>query len=166
MNNINKVIFDGRISRAPELKYLQTGTAITNFSVAVSGRKNQNGKDEVAFVEVTAWGKTAEYVNSYFNKGSGIVVCGRLTQDSWQDRESGKKQSRLKVTAEEIHFPCGSPRQQSESDPQSDQTAQSRPAQYSAPQQNQCQRQEHRYPREDAVQYPSDPSSGEELPPF
>lgn len=54
MSNINKVIFDGRISRAPELKYLQTGTAIANFSVAVSGRKNQNGKDEVAFVEVTA----------------------------------------------------------------------------------------------------------------
>lgn len=83
MSNINKVIFDGRISRAPELKYLQTGTAIANFSVAVSGRKNQNGKDEVAFVEVTAWGKTAEYVNSYFNKGSGIVVCGRLNY--WRD---------------------------------------------------------------------------------
>ena len=47
MSNINKVIFDGRISRAPELKYLQTGTAIANFSVAVSGRKNQNGAGKV-----------------------------------------------------------------------------------------------------------------------
>jgi single-strand DNA-binding protein len=106
MIELNKVLLAGRLTRDPELKYLPSGTAVCELRVA-SGRtyydKNANErKEETLFINVTAWGKSAEFVNQYFTKGKAIFIEGRLKQDQWE--RDGQKHERISVVADRVQF--------------------------------------------------------------
>lgn len=108
MPNFNKVIIAGHLTRDPEVKYLSSGSAICNFSVAVSeewkDKTSGEMKKSTAFIDCDAWGKTAEIIGEHFCKGKPILVEGRLKQENWDDKETGKKRSKLKVTVDSFQF--------------------------------------------------------------
>ena len=99
--SINQVILLGRLTRDPEQRTTSTGKVIANFSVAV----DRGGQEDAAdFFNVTAWEKLGELVMQYLSKGRRVLVQGRLRQDSWDDKETGKKQSRIEVVATDVTF--------------------------------------------------------------
>lgn len=99
--SINQVILMGRLTRDPEQRTTTTGKTIANFSIAV----DRGGQDDVAdFFDVTAWEKLGDLVMQYLSKGRRVLVQGRLRQDSWDDKETGKKRSRVEVTATDVTF--------------------------------------------------------------
>ena len=107
MASFNKVILVGNLTRDPELRYTPKGTAIAKIGIAVnrvwtaeSGEK----KEEVTFVDVDVFGRTAENVGQYMRKGRPILVEGRLRLDQWDDKQTGQKRSRLGVVAETVQF--------------------------------------------------------------
>ncbi len=107
MANLNKVFLMGNVTRDPELRYIQSGTAVLTLGLAVNRRtKTAEGtwKDEAAFIDVTVWGKQAENCAEYLAKGRPVFVEGRLHMDQWQDKKTGEKRSRLTVTAENVQF--------------------------------------------------------------
>ena len=99
--SINQVILMGRLTRDPEQRTTTTGKTIANFSIAVD-RAGQD--DQADFFDVTAWEKTGELVMQYLAKGRRVLVQGRLRQDSWDDKETGKKRSRVEVVANDVTF--------------------------------------------------------------
>lgn len=98
---INQVILMGRLTRDPETRTTPSGKSVTSFSLAVD-RVGQD--DQADFFDVTAWEKTGELVQQYLTKGRRCLVQGRLRQDSWDDKETGKKRSRVEVTATDVTF--------------------------------------------------------------
>ncbi|MFH1220555.1 MAG: single-stranded DNA-binding protein [Candidatus Eisenbacteria bacterium] len=103
---LNKVLLSGRLTRDPELRYTPNGASVSSFSLAVNrGYKGQDGqwKQQVAFVNVAAWGKLAVLTNEYLKKGSAAFVEGRLSSRSWQT-EDGQKRSAIEVVADRIQF--------------------------------------------------------------
>jgi single-strand DNA-binding protein len=99
--SINQVFLMGRLTRDPEQRTTPTGKTIASFSIAV----DRGGQDDTAdFFNITAWEKLAELVIQYLSKGRRVLVQGRLRQDSWEDKESGKKQSRVEVVATDVTF--------------------------------------------------------------
>ena len=105
MPSFNRVILIGNLTRDPELRYIPSGTAVAEIGLAVNERrKGPNGEriEEVNFIDITCWGRTAEIVCEYFTKGSPILIEGRLKQDRWE--KDGQKHSKLKVTADKIEF--------------------------------------------------------------
>ena len=99
--SINQVILMGRLTRDPEMRTTTTGKTIASFSIAVD-RAGQD--DQADFFDVTAWEKLGELVNQYLSKGRRCLVQGRLRQDSWDDKETGKKRSRVEVVATDVTF--------------------------------------------------------------
>jgi single-strand DNA-binding protein len=107
MASVNKVILMGNLTRDPELRYTPKGTAVADLGIAVNRRVsdgNGNWTDETTFVDVTVWGSTAENVQKYLSKGRGVFVEGRLQLDSWDDKQSGQKRTKLKVVGENVQF--------------------------------------------------------------
>jgi len=108
MPSFNKVFIMGNLTRDPELRHTAPGTAVCNFSIAISRKyKTRDGeaKEEVVFVNnITAWARLAEICGEYLQKGSPVFVAGRLYVNSYEDKESGKKISQLRVTAETIQM--------------------------------------------------------------
>lgn len=105
MASFNRTILLGNLTRDPEVRYIPSGAAVCEISIAVNEKwkdKEGNQKESVAFIDCTAWGRTAEVIGQYLSKGSSILVEGKLTQDTWQDKESGKTRSKLKVTVEKM----------------------------------------------------------------
>ena len=99
--SVNQVILMGRLTRDPEQRTTTTGKIIVSFSVAV----DRGGQDDTAdFFNVNAWEKLGELVMQYLSKGRRVLVQGRLRQDRWDDKETGKKQSRIEVTATDVTF--------------------------------------------------------------
>ena len=108
MVSINKAMLAGHLTRAPELRNVGE-KSVANFSLALNHRyKGADGqtREDVTFVDVEAWGKTAELVAQYLEKGSACFIEGRLKLESWEDKE-GKKRSRLKVVADNVQFLSG-----------------------------------------------------------
>ncbi len=107
MASYNKVILMGNLTRDPEMRYIPSGTAVTNFGLAMNERytDRQTGeqKESPCFVEITAWGRQAEIVNEYLTKGSPVFLEGALKFDSWE-AEDGSKRNRLSVTAFRIQL--------------------------------------------------------------
>lgn len=99
--SINQVILMGRLTRDPEVRTTTTGKTITSFSIAVD-RGGQ--EDQADFFDVTAWEKLGELVSQYLSKGRRCLVQGRLRQDSWDDKETGKKRSKVEVVATDVTF--------------------------------------------------------------
>lgn len=105
MASFNRVILMGNITRDIELRYIQSGTAVTDVTLAVNDRrKNQSGEwvEETTFVDVTLWGRTAEVAGEYLSKGSPILVEGRLKLDQWET--DGQKRSKLRVVGERMQM--------------------------------------------------------------
>lgn len=99
--SINQVILMGRLTRDPEQRTTTTGKTIASFSIAV----DRGGQEDAAdFFNVTAWEKLGELVIQYLAKGRRVLVQGRLRQDTWDDKETGKKQSRIEVVATDVTF--------------------------------------------------------------
>ncbi len=107
MASFNKVILAGNLTRDPELRYTPKGTAIASFTLAVNRKwKSETGelKEEVSFIDVEAWDKRAETIAQYLKKGRPFLVEGRLRQDTWEDKNTHQKQSKLRVVLEGFSF--------------------------------------------------------------
>jgi single-strand DNA-binding protein len=106
MASLNKVMIIGNLTRDPELRYTPKGQAVTDIALAVNRRYVVDGekREEVTYVDVTFWGKGAEIIAQYMKKGNPMYVEGRLRLDSWDDKTTGQKRSRLTVTGEEFQF--------------------------------------------------------------
>jgi single-strand DNA-binding protein len=101
---MNKVILMGRLVREPELRYSNTSNlAVVKFSLAVDRRFKREGQPDADFINCTAFGKTAEFINNYFTKGMRVAITGRLQVSSWEE-EPGKKRYSTDVVVEEAYF--------------------------------------------------------------
>ena len=110
MASYNKVILMGNLTRDPELKYLPSGMAVANLGLAVNrvwtDRESGEKKEEVSFIDLEAWGRTAETMNEYLQKGRPAFVEGRLRQQRWET-DDGQSRSRLVVVVERFQFVGG-----------------------------------------------------------
>jgi single-strand DNA-binding protein len=107
MASFNKVIIAGNLTRDPELRVTPKGTSICQFGLAINRKfKDEAGqqRDETTFVDVEAWGKQADLVSKYLTKGKQALVEGRLKLDSWEDKQTQQKRSKLKVVVENVQF--------------------------------------------------------------
>src|SRR4029453_3966886 len=107
MANLNKVLVMGNLTRDPEVRYTPKGTAVTELGIAVNRiytGENGEKREEVTFVDVTVWGRTAENVGEYLRKGRPPFIRGRLRVVSWEDKQSGQKRNKLKVVADNVQF--------------------------------------------------------------
>ena len=107
MANVNKVILIGNVTRDPEVKFTSKGSAVTDIGLAInrnytldSGEK----REETTFVDVELWGRLAEIAGEYAKKGRPIYIEGRLRMDTWEDKASGQKRSRMKVVGENLQL--------------------------------------------------------------
>jgi len=96
---MNVVAIVGRLVRDPDLRSTSSGTPVANVSIAVN-----RSKDEVIFVDVTIWDKQAEAFCKFHHKGDLAAINGRLTMDEWDDKQTGARRTKLKVTCESWSF--------------------------------------------------------------
>lgn len=107
MASLNKVMLIGNLTRDPELRVTPKGTAICQFGIAVNRQyKDESGatRDDTTFVDIEAWGKTGENIAKYMVKGRPIFIEGRLKLDTWDDKTTGEKRSKMKVVCEMGQF--------------------------------------------------------------
>ena len=107
MRGFSKAIITGNLTRDPELRTTPNGASVCSFSVAVNRvYRDASGeqKEDVSFIDCSAWGKLCEMINQYAKKGSGVLVSGRLDQRSWEDKTDGKKRSRVEIVVEDFNF--------------------------------------------------------------
>jgi single-strand DNA-binding protein len=107
MPALNKVILMGNLTRDPELRYTPQGTAVCSFGLAVNrsyATASGEAREETCFVDIDVWGRQAQSCSSYLRQGAPALVDGRLRLDQWDDRETGKRRSRLRVQAERVQF--------------------------------------------------------------
>ena len=110
---INRVLIAGNLTRDPQVRFLANEQAVANFGLAINRRfKGSDGqmKEEVTFVDVECWGRTAELAGQYLTKGRACFVEGRLKLDSWDDKD-GQKRQKLKVVADSVQFLDGGNRE-------------------------------------------------------
>ena len=101
---LNRCIIMGRLTRDPELRHTQAGKAVTSVTLAVDRDfKGQNGEKETDFIDIVAWGNTAEFLCNYFSKGRMAVAEGRLQIRDWTDKDGGKRRS-AEIVAERVYF--------------------------------------------------------------
>ena len=128
MASYNRVVLIGNLTQDPELRYIPSGTAVSDIRMAVNDRVKRNDQwvDEATFVDVTLWARTAEVANEYLSKGSQILIEGRLKLDSWE--KDGQKRSKLRVVADRMVMlggrAGGSPRSGGQSDTHHDESEQ------------------------------------------
>ncbi len=144
--NFNQITLGGRLSRDPQMKYLPSQTAIAEFGIAINRKwKTQSGEDreEVTFIDCTAYGKTAEVINQHLKKGDSIFVVGRVKFDQWEAKDGTGKRSKHSVAVETFQFvgsrQNGQQGGQNDSGQQERRQPDSRPPQRSAPPQNRSQ---------------------------
>ncbi len=108
MASFNKVILVGNLTRDPEVKYTSGGTAVTEIGLAVNrywfDKQSNEKREETTFVDVTLWGRQAELAGEYLSKGRPVLIEGRLQLDTWEDKTSGQKRSKLRVVGETMQF--------------------------------------------------------------
>jgi single-strand DNA-binding protein len=107
MANLNKVMLIGNVTRDPEIKYTPKGSAVTDLGIAVNRVFTPEGgerREETTYVDVTLWGRQAEIAGEYCKKGRSIYIEGRLQLDSWEDKTSGQKRSKLRVVGENFQL--------------------------------------------------------------
>jgi single-strand DNA-binding protein len=103
MANLNRVLLIGNLTRDPEIRYTPQGVAVADISLAINRfTTNSEGekKEEVTFVDVTLWNRVAEIAKDYLKKGKPVFIEGRLRLDTWDDKQTGQKRSRLRVVAD------------------------------------------------------------------
>lgn len=107
MRGFSKAIITGNLTRDPELRTTPNGASVCGFSVAVNRvYKDANGeqREDVSYIDCSAWGKLGEMIAQYAKKGSGVLVSGRLDQRSWEDKNGGGKRSRVEIVVEDFNF--------------------------------------------------------------
>lgn len=107
MASLNKVMLIGNVTRDPEIKYTPKGSAVADLGLAINRTyTNQGGEkvEEVTYVDVELWGRLAEIAGEYAKKGRPVFIEGRLRIDSWEDKQSGQKRSKLKVVGEGLQL--------------------------------------------------------------
>lgn len=106
MADLNEVRLIGRLTRDPELRSTPSGQMVCSFGLATGRRYKQNNemKEETTFVDITLWGRQAETTAQYMKKGSLCYIGGRLKMDTWQDKQTGQKRSRMQVVGENVQF--------------------------------------------------------------
>ena len=105
MPDLNKVFIAGNLTRDPELQYLQSGTGLCKFGLAVNRRyrtKEGEQREETFFINVTVWGKSAEYCGENLKKGKPVLVEGRLQGSEWEDKKTGQKRTSLDIVADRV----------------------------------------------------------------
>jgi single-strand DNA-binding protein len=106
MASFNRVILLGNLTRDPQVRYTPGGTAVSEIGLAVNrtwfDQKTNSKREEVTFVDVTLWGRQAEVAGEYLSKGRQVLIEGRLQLDTWDDKESGQKRSKLRVVCENM----------------------------------------------------------------
>ncbi len=111
MSSFNKVILLGNLTRDPQVRYTPGGTAVAEIGLAVNrtwfDQKSNSRRDETTFVDVTLWGRQAEVAGEYLAKGRQVLIEGRLQLDTWEDKESGQKRSKLRVVSENMKMVGG-----------------------------------------------------------
>lgn len=111
MASYNKVMLIGNLTRDPEVRYTPKGSAVCDIGLAVNRvYSSESGEkvEEVTFVDVVLWAKLAELAGKYLHKGRPVFIEGRLQMDSWEDKQTGQKRTRLRVVGEQMQF-LGSP---------------------------------------------------------
>lgn len=105
MTEFNRVFLFGNLTRKPELRYSQGGTAVTTFSIAISHRRRneERSKDDVSFIDIVVYGKQAESCAEFLDKGRSVLVEGRLQQRRWETSD-GQKKSKIEVISNLVHF--------------------------------------------------------------
>lgn len=114
MRGFSKAIITGNLTRDPELRSTPNGASVCSFSVAVNRvYRDASGeqKEDVSFIDCSAWGKLAEMINQYAKKGTGVLVSGRLDQRSWEDKNTGQKRSHVEIVVEDFNFTSNGPRE-------------------------------------------------------
>ena len=99
LNSVNLV---GNLTRDPEANTLQSGDCVVNFGMAVNRKTNQG--DEVMYIDITVFGKTAENCSQYLSKGSQVAILGRLKLEQWQDKQTGQNRSKHVIVANQVSF--------------------------------------------------------------
>ncbi len=113
MRGFSKAIITGNLTRDPELRNTQSGASVCSFSVAVNRvYRDTSGdqKEDVSFIDCSAWGKLGEMISQYAKKGTGVLVSGRLNQRSWEDKD-GNKRSNVEIVVEDFNFVGNPPRE-------------------------------------------------------
>ena len=138
MPSVNKVILIGNCTRDPEVRYTPKGTAVADIGMAMNRYFSSDGgekREETTFVDVTLWGRQAEVAGEYLKKGRPVYIEGRLQMDSWDDKNTGQKRTKLKIVGEQMQLlgrrdggGGGSSSQQREESSQSNQSAPQSPA--------------------------------------
>lgn len=108
MASFNKVILMGNLTRDPQVRYTPGGSAVAEIGLAVNrswfDKQTNSRKEEVTFVDVTLWGREAEVAGEYLAKGRPVLIEGRLQLDTWDDKQSGQKRSKLRVVCEHMQM--------------------------------------------------------------
>src|SRR5256885_41914 len=107
MPNLNKVLLMGNLTRDPEIKYTPKGTAVADLGIAVNRvytTDQGERREEVTFVDVELWGRQAEIAGEYLKKGRPVFIEGRLKLDTWDDKQTGQKRSKMRVVGEVMQF--------------------------------------------------------------
>lgn len=107
MASLNKVMLIGNLTRDPEVRYTPKGSAVADLAIAVNrSYQTDSGErqEEVTYVDVVAWSRLAELAGQYLHKGRAVFVEGRLQMDSWEDKATGQKRSKIRVVAENLQF--------------------------------------------------------------
>ncbi len=100
---LNKAILMGRLTGDPELRHTPNNTAVTSFTLAVNRSFSRSGEQQTDFIDVVAWGSTAEFVTKWFHKGMLVAVSGRIQTRNWEDKQGNKRKS-VEIIADEVHF--------------------------------------------------------------
>lgn len=108
MASFNKVILLGNLTRDPQVKYTPSGTAVAEVGLAVNrfwfDKQSNSRREETTFVDVTLWGREAEVAGEYLAKGRPVLIEGRLQLDTWDDKQTGQKRSKLRVVGERMQL--------------------------------------------------------------
>src|SRR5881275_81916 len=131
MASFNKVILVGNLTRDPEVRYTPKGSAVCDLAIAVNRQYSLEGgekREEVTYVDVVLWARLAEIAGEYLKKGRPVLIEGRLQLDTWDDKQSGQKRSKLKVIGEGLQLLGGRPGGGSGGDEEGGSRSSSRPA--------------------------------------
>ena len=108
MASFNKVILLGNLTRDPQVKYTPSGTAVAEIGLAINrywfDKQTNSRREETTFVDVTLWSRDAEVAGEYLAKGRPVLIEGRLQLDSWDDKTTGQKRSKLRVVGERMQL--------------------------------------------------------------
>jgi len=113
MANLNKVMLIGNLTRDPEIKYTPKGSAVADIGLAINRNytlDNGEKREETTFVDVVLWGRLAEIAGEYLKKGRPVFIEGRLQLDTWDDKQTGQKRSKMRVVGESMQLLGGGPR--------------------------------------------------------